>query len=50
MVFQGSLKGVPMKCQLCIMQVSYIESFKDVSRQFQKSFTGVVREFLGSFE
>ena len=38
MVFQGSLKGVSIKFQGCIMQASSIKSFKGVSRKFQKSF------------
>ena len=50
MVFQRSLKDVPMKYQVCFMQVSCIGGFKDVSRKFLESFKGVLRKFLGSFE
>ena len=45
MVFQGSLMGVSMKYELCFMQVSGIASFKGVSKKFQKSFMGALREF-----
>ena len=38
---QGSLMGVSMKYQGCFMQVSWIGSFKVVSRKFQESFKGV---------
>ena len=38
MVFQGSLVGVSMKYQGCFMQLSWIRSFKGVSRKFQESF------------
>ena len=52
-MFQRSLIGVSMKYQGCFMQVSWIGSFNGVSRKFQKSFKGVLREFLeiiqGSF-
>ena len=40
-----SLMGVSMKYQRCFMQVSWKGSFKVVSRKFQKSFKGVLREF-----
>ena len=40
-----SLKGVSMKYQGCFIQVSWIGSFKVVSRKFQESFKGVLREF-----
>ena len=49
-MFQGSLMGVSMKYHGCFMQVSWIGSFKVVSRKFQKSFKGVLREFCGSFK
>ena len=39
-----------MKYQGCFMQVSWIGSFKVVSRKFQESFKGVLREFWGSFK
>ena len=45
-----SLMGVSKKYQGCFMQVSWIGSFKVVSRKFQESFKGVVREFSGSFK
>ena len=37
--------GCLMKYPGCFMQVSWIRSFKGVSRKFQESFKGVVREF-----
>ena len=40
-----SLMGVLMKYQGRFMQVSWIGSFKVVSRKFQESFKGVLREF-----
>ena len=49
-VFQGSLMGVLMKYQECFMQVSWIGSFKGVSRKFYESFKGVLRELRGSFK
>ena len=49
MVFQGSLKGVSIKYQGCFIQVSWIGSFKVVSRNFQE-FKGVLREFQGCFK
>ena len=50
MAFQESVKGVSMKYQGCFMQVSWIGSFKGVSRKFQESFNGVLREFQGFFK
>ena len=44
MVFQGSLMGVSMKYQGCFMEVSWIGSFKGVSRKFHESFKSVLRE------
>ena len=40
-----SLIGVTMKYQGCFMQVLWLGSFKVVSRKFQESFKGVLREF-----
>ena len=48
-MIQGSLMCVSMKYQGCLMQVSWIGSFKVVSKKFQESFKGVLRDFLGSF-
>ena len=45
MVFQGSLMGVSMKYQLCFMKVSWIGSFKGVSRKFRETFKSVLRGF-----
>ena len=45
-----SLMGVSMKYQGCFMQVSWIGSFKVVSRKFQESFNDVLREFQGCFK
>ena len=42
--------GVSIKYKECFMQVSWIGSFKDVSRKFQESFKGVLREFQGCFK
>ena len=50
MVLQGSLMDVSMKYQGCFMQISWIGSFKGVSRKFQESFNGVLREFQGFFQ
>ena len=37
--------GVSMKYEGCVMQVSWIGSYKGVvSREFQESFMGVLRE------
>ena len=47
-MFQGSLIGVSMKYQGCFMQVSWIGSFKGVSRKFQVSFKAVLKEFFFS--
>ena len=44
-MFQESLIVVSMKYQGCFMQVTCIGSFKGVSRKFQESFKGVLREF-----
>ena len=41
--------GVSMKFQGCFMQVSWIGSFKVVSRKFQESFKGVPKEFQWCF-
>ena len=41
--------GCFIKYQGCFMQVSYIGSFKVVSKKFQESFNGVLREFQGCF-
>ena len=49
-MFQGSLMGVSMKYRGCCIQVSWIGSFKVVSRKFQESFKGVLREFQGCFK
>ena len=49
-MFQGSLMGVSMKYQRCFMQVTWIGSFKGVSRKFQEYFKGVRREFQGYFK
>ena len=49
-VFHGNLMGVSMKYQGCFMQVSWIGSFKVVSRKFQESFNDVLREFQGCFK
>ena len=48
-MFQGRLMGVSMKYQGCFMQVSWIGSFKGVSRKFQKLFKGV-EKYLPIFE
>ena len=48
-MFQGSLMGVSMRYQGCFIQVSWIGSFKKVSRKFQ-AFKGVLREFQGCFK
>ena len=50
MVFKGSLIGVSMKYQGCSVQVSWIRSFRGVSRKFQESSKGVLRKFCGSFK
>ena len=42
--------GVSMKYQGCFMQVSWIGSFKGVSRKFQEAFKGVLREFQAHFK
>ena len=42
--------GVSMKYQGCFMQVSWIGSFKVVSKKFQESFNDVLREFQGCFK
>ena len=39
--------GVAMKYQLCFMKVSWIGSFKGVSRKFHESFKSVLRENKG---
>ena len=44
-MFQGSLMGVSIKYQGCFIQVSRKGSFKGISRKFQESLKGVVREF-----
>ena len=49
-MFQGSLMGVSMKYQGCLIQVSWIGSFKGVLRKFQEAFKGVLREFQGCFK
>jgi len=53
-VFQGSLMGVSMKYQGCFMQVSWIGSFKvvskKVSRVLQGCFKRVSRVFQKSSE
>ena len=49
-MFQGSLMGVPMKYQGCVMQVSWMGSFKKVSTVLQGCFEGVLREFQGCFK
>ena len=41
--------GVLMKYHLCFMKVSWIGSFKCVSRKFQESFKSVLREIQGDF-
>ena len=46
----GNLMRVSMKYQGCFMQVSWIGSFKVVSRKFQESFNDVLREFQGCFK
>ena len=46
---QGSLMGVSMNYQGSFMQVSWIGSFKVVSRKFQE-FKDVLREFQGCFK
>ena len=46
MVFQGSLNDVSIKYQGCFIHVSRKGSFKGISRKFQESLKGVVREFL----
>ena len=48
-MFQGSLMGVSMKYQGCFMQVSWLGSFKVVSKKFQE-FKGVLREFPRCFK
>ena len=48
-MFQGSLMGVSIKYQGSFMQVSWIGSFKVVSREFQE-FKGVLREYQISSE
>ena len=45
MVFQGSLNDVSIKYRGCFMQVSQKGCFKGISRKFQVSLKGVVREF-----
>ena len=45
----GNLMRVSMKYQGCFMQVSWIGSFKVVSRKFQE-FKDVLREFQGCSE
>ena len=42
--------GVSIKYQLCFMKVSWIGSFKGVSRKFYESFKGVLREFQECFK
>ena len=42
--------GVSMKYRGCFMQVSWIGSFKGVSRKIQESFKGDLREFQGCFK
>ena len=37
--------GVSIKYQGCFMQDSWIGSFKGVSRKFQESFKGILKEF-----
>ena len=49
-MFHGSLMGVSMKYQGCFMQVSWIGSFKGVSRKFYESFKGFLREFQECFK
>ena len=44
-MFQGRLMSCSMKYQGCFNQVSWIGSFKGVSRNFQESFKGVSRMF-----
>ena len=45
-MFHGNLMGVTIKYQGCFMQVSWIGSFKVVSRKCK----GVLREFQGCFK
>ena len=47
MVFHGSLMCVSMKYLGCLMQVSWIRSFKKVSRILLRLFEGPLREFQG---
>ena len=42
--------GVSMKYEGCVMQVSWIGSFKKVSTVLQGCFEGVLREFQGCFK
>ena len=46
MVFQGSLMGVQGR----FIKVSWIGSVKGVSRKFQESLNGVLREFQFFFQ